>query len=222
MPVIAALVRAARRTGRRRSIAAAIAAGKLDGDLPRDLRADVLALPLHDRALVPPTAASPGAARGFWPWVFGPRRRSPRSRPSRTGPSPSSVSGLFVSPAGAGIAARFGRPPAIASARPPLPSRSGSSTACSLIVSTWGRGRERIQARIAGRRLAYLVQVAGDFTVGWAPTVVVVLTVALVGAGVLARSRPDALVLAGAVILVPQSPSSWPARAEACRWRAGT
>jgi hypothetical protein len=51
--------------------------------------------------------------------------------------------------------------------------------------------------------LSYLVHVAGDFTVGWAPAVAVVLTVALVGAVVLARARPDALALAGAVILVP-------------------
>jgi hypothetical protein len=51
--------------------------------------------------------------------------------------------------------------------------------------------------------LSYLAHVAGDFTVGWAPAVAVVLMVALVGAVVLARSRPDALALASAVLLVP-------------------
>jgi hypothetical protein len=51
--------------------------------------------------------------------------------------------------------------------------------------------------------LSYLVQVAGDFTVGWTPTVVVVLLVALVGIIALARTRPDAAALAGAVVLVP-------------------
>jgi 4-amino-4-deoxy-L-arabinose transferase-like glycosyltransferase len=51
--------------------------------------------------------------------------------------------------------------------------------------------------------LAYLVQVAGDFTVGWTPTVVVVLVVALIGTVTLVRTRADAAALAGAVILVP-------------------
>jgi hypothetical protein len=51
--------------------------------------------------------------------------------------------------------------------------------------------------------LSYLVQVAGDFTAGWTPTVVVVLLVALVGIIALARTRPDAAALAGAVVLVP-------------------
>jgi hypothetical protein len=51
--------------------------------------------------------------------------------------------------------------------------------------------------------LSYLVQVAGDFTVGWTPAVLVVLLVALVGIVVLARARADAAVLAGAVVLVP-------------------
>jgi hypothetical protein len=51
--------------------------------------------------------------------------------------------------------------------------------------------------------LSYLVQVAGDFTAGWTPTVAVVLLVALVGIVVLARTRPDAAALAGAVVLVP-------------------
>jgi hypothetical protein len=51
--------------------------------------------------------------------------------------------------------------------------------------------------------LAYLVQVAGDFTVGWTPTVTVVLVVALVGIVRLVRTRADAAALAGAVILVP-------------------
>jgi Dolichyl-phosphate-mannose-protein mannosyltransferase len=51
--------------------------------------------------------------------------------------------------------------------------------------------------------LSYLVDVAGDFTVGWAPAVAVILVVALVGVVVLARTRPDAAALAGAVILIP-------------------
>jgi hypothetical protein len=51
--------------------------------------------------------------------------------------------------------------------------------------------------------LSYLVEVAGDFTVGWAPAVAVILVVALVGAVVLGRSRADAAALAGAVILIP-------------------
>ena len=51
--------------------------------------------------------------------------------------------------------------------------------------------------------LSYLVQVTGDFTAGWTPTVVVVLLVALVGIVALARTRPDAAALAGAVVLVP-------------------
>jgi Dolichyl-phosphate-mannose-protein mannosyltransferase len=51
--------------------------------------------------------------------------------------------------------------------------------------------------------LSYLVQVAGDFTAGWTPTVAVVLVVALVGIVVLARTRADAAALAGAVVLVP-------------------
>ena len=51
--------------------------------------------------------------------------------------------------------------------------------------------------------LSYLVQVAGDFTAGWTPTVVIVLLVALVGMVALARRRPEAAALAGAVVLVP-------------------
>jgi Dolichyl-phosphate-mannose-protein mannosyltransferase len=51
--------------------------------------------------------------------------------------------------------------------------------------------------------LSYLVHVAGDFTLGWGPAVAVVLMVAPVGAVVLARSRPDAAALAGAIILIP-------------------
>ena len=51
--------------------------------------------------------------------------------------------------------------------------------------------------------LSYLVQVAGDFTAGWTPTVAVVLVVALVGIVVLARTRADAAALAGAVVVVP-------------------
>jgi Dolichyl-phosphate-mannose-protein mannosyltransferase len=51
--------------------------------------------------------------------------------------------------------------------------------------------------------LGYLARVAGDFTAGWTGTIVVVLLVALVGAVALARSRPEAAALAGAVILIP-------------------
>ena len=51
--------------------------------------------------------------------------------------------------------------------------------------------------------LSYLVHVAGDFTVGWVPVVTVVLVLALVGAVVLARWRPDAAALAGGTILIP-------------------
>jgi Dolichyl-phosphate-mannose-protein mannosyltransferase len=51
--------------------------------------------------------------------------------------------------------------------------------------------------------LSYLVQVAGDFTAGWTPTVVIVLLVALVGMVALARTRPEAAALASAVVLVP-------------------
>jgi hypothetical protein len=51
--------------------------------------------------------------------------------------------------------------------------------------------------------LSYLVHVAGDFTVGWTPTVVVVLLVALIGIVALGRTRPDPAALAGAVFLVP-------------------
>jgi 4-amino-4-deoxy-L-arabinose transferase-like glycosyltransferase len=51
--------------------------------------------------------------------------------------------------------------------------------------------------------LSYLMEVAGDFTAGWTPTVVVVLLIALIGIVALARTRPDAAALAGAVVLVP-------------------
>jgi hypothetical protein len=51
--------------------------------------------------------------------------------------------------------------------------------------------------------LAYLVRVAGDFTVGWTGAVAVVLVVALVGMVTLARSHPRAALLAGAVFLLP-------------------
>jgi hypothetical protein len=51
--------------------------------------------------------------------------------------------------------------------------------------------------------LAYLVRVAGDFTTGWTPAVAIVLVVALVGLVSLARERPQAALLTGAVVLVP-------------------
>src|SRR6266540_3422284 len=51
--------------------------------------------------------------------------------------------------------------------------------------------------------LAYLVRVAGDFTAGWTPAVAIVLLVALVGLVALARERPQAALLTGAVVLVP-------------------
>jgi hypothetical protein len=51
--------------------------------------------------------------------------------------------------------------------------------------------------------LAYLVRVAGDFTTGWTPAVAIVLMVALVGLVSLARERPQAALLTGAVVLVP-------------------
>jgi hypothetical protein len=51
--------------------------------------------------------------------------------------------------------------------------------------------------------LAYLVRVAGDFTTGWTPAVAIVLLVALVGLVALARERPQAALLTGAVVLVP-------------------
>ena len=51
--------------------------------------------------------------------------------------------------------------------------------------------------------LAYLVQVAGDFSAGWKPVVAVVLVVAFVGIVTLARTRADAAALAASVILVP-------------------
>jgi hypothetical protein len=51
--------------------------------------------------------------------------------------------------------------------------------------------------------LAYLVQVAGDFSAGWKPVVAVVLVVAFVGIVTLARTQADAAALAAAVILVP-------------------
>jgi Dolichyl-phosphate-mannose-protein mannosyltransferase len=54
-----------------------------------------------------------------------------------------------------------------------------------------------------GDVLAYLVQVAGDFSAGWKPVVAVVLVVALVGLITLARTRADAAALAAAVILIP-------------------
>jgi hypothetical protein len=51
--------------------------------------------------------------------------------------------------------------------------------------------------------LAYLVRVAGDFTVGWTPAVAVLLAVSLAGLITLGRTRPLAAALAGAVVLVP-------------------
>ena len=51
--------------------------------------------------------------------------------------------------------------------------------------------------------LAYLVRVAGDFTVGWAGAVAVVLVVALVGLVTLARRHPRAALLSGAIFLLP-------------------
>jgi hypothetical protein len=51
--------------------------------------------------------------------------------------------------------------------------------------------------------LAYLLRVAGDFTVGWTVAVSVVLAVALAGLLALARSRPPAAFFAVAVFLVP-------------------
>jgi hypothetical protein len=51
--------------------------------------------------------------------------------------------------------------------------------------------------------LAYLERVAGDFTTGWTPAVAIVLVVALVGLVSLARERPQAALLTGAVVLVP-------------------
>jgi hypothetical protein len=49
----------------------------------------------------------------------------------------------------------------------------------------------------------YLWHVAGDFTVGWAPALAMVLAIALVGFAGLARSRPTQAALVGAVFLVP-------------------
>jgi hypothetical protein len=51
--------------------------------------------------------------------------------------------------------------------------------------------------------LAYLFRVAGDFTVGWTAAIAAILAVALVGFVTLARKRPEAAVLAGAVFLLP-------------------
>jgi hypothetical protein len=49
----------------------------------------------------------------------------------------------------------------------------------------------------------YLWRVAGDFTVGWAASLAVILALALLGFALLARSRPTAALLAGSVFLVP-------------------
>src|SRR5918999_2074543 len=51
--------------------------------------------------------------------------------------------------------------------------------------------------------LAYLWNVAGDFTVGWTPALAIVVLVPLVGLVDLARSRPTPAAFAGAVFLVP-------------------
>jgi hypothetical protein len=50
---------------------------------------------------------------------------------------------------------------------------------------------------------AYLVRVAGDFTAGWALAVASVIAVASFGFVILARSRPAAAFLTGAVVLLP-------------------
>jgi hypothetical protein len=49
----------------------------------------------------------------------------------------------------------------------------------------------------------YLWRVAGDFTVGWAASLAVILALAALGFVLLARSRPTAALLAGSVFLVP-------------------
>jgi hypothetical protein len=51
----------------------------------------------------------------------------------------------------------------------------------------------------------YLWRVAGDFTVGWAPALALVLAVATIGFAGLARSRPTPAALIGAVFVVPAS-----------------
>jgi Dolichyl-phosphate-mannose-protein mannosyltransferase len=51
--------------------------------------------------------------------------------------------------------------------------------------------------------LQYLVQAAGDFTVGWTPVVAVVLLLAAFGLGTLAWSRPTPALLCACVFLVP-------------------
>lgn len=51
--------------------------------------------------------------------------------------------------------------------------------------------------------LAYLWEVLGDFTAGWAAAAVPAALVALAGLLALARRRPEAALFAGAVVLVP-------------------
>ena len=51
--------------------------------------------------------------------------------------------------------------------------------------------------------LDYLAHVVGDFTVGWAVTIALVLLIAALGLFALARTRPTAALMAGVVFLVP-------------------
>jgi mannosyltransferase len=51
--------------------------------------------------------------------------------------------------------------------------------------------------------LGYLWEVLGDFTAGWPPAAIPVALVALTGVVVLARRRPEAALLTGAIVAVP-------------------
>jgi hypothetical protein len=64
-----------------------------------------------------------------------------------------------------------------------------------------GGGGEKLGS--AGSVLLYLRNVAGDFTAGWTPVVVVVLVAALLGLLALARERPRSALFAACTIGVP-------------------
>jgi len=202
VPVMAALVR--RLTDARTAlVAAAIAAGSWMV-VYHGIYARMYSLFLFTSALSFLLLLRALGRRGAWPWVAWILATVACIATQPYGAFVLVGSGLFVV-----VRRRWDRAPL----RPAL---LAIASACVLTLPLWLVYRvlaDRFDVGVGGASgsklgspvdvLSYLMHVAGDFTVGWAPAVAVILTVALVGAVVLARSRPDAVALAGAVILVP-------------------
>jgi hypothetical protein len=202
VPVIAALV--ARLTDRRTALIAAAIAAASWMVVYHGIYARMYALFLFTSALSFLLLLRARQRPGPWPWIGWGLATLAAIATQPYGAFVLGSSALFVL-----AARRWERVPV----RPPLVAIAGLTVLALPLWLVYRVLADRFDVAVTGSSgsklgspvdvLAYLVRVAGDFSVGWTATVAIVLAVALVGLLALARARPPAAVLAAVVFLLP-------------------